>query len=103
MAEVARRLEARLDLLGVDPEGVVVNGVDDLVESDVTRGRVLRKNPAAPAFQICGQNLEHVARDLENFFLDIAGRDEGGGTAHDDRARTVVAESPRASLGIALH
>ena len=52
MAEVARRLESRFDLLGVNSEGVVVDRAHDLVELDVTRGCILGKDFAAVAFQV---------------------------------------------------
>src|ERR1700732_680422 len=102
MTEVARRFEPRFDLLGVNPKGVAVDRANDFVECDVTRGRVLGKDSSAPAFQVGGQNFEHMTRDLEKFFLELAGRDIGGGAAHDDRARAVVAEPPGASLSVAL-
>ena len=81
---------------------VAVDLVGDLVEGERPLGRAPHRDDAVGGFEVLRGRLEHVRRDGQHLVADGRRGQMRRRAPDDDAPGAVVAETPRARLGVAL-
>ena len=100
--EVVRDLERRLDVIHVAAVSVAVGLRGDLGEPERASGCAPDREDALGGLDVFGSHFEHPRGDVGHLPAKLAGGLVRGRPAHDDAPRAVVAEAPRARVGVAL-
>ena len=102
--KIARGLQTRLHVQGVAVEGAFVDVFGHLGKGDLAPiVTTAHAQPARFAVDVIGRGVEHAGGHAHHLMAHFAGRVQRRRAAHEQAARTPVAQPERTGLGIALH